>query len=63
MGQPKDQLIFVGTYTNLGAKGIYTCHLNGATGQLTELSVANRQRSKPVLRDHSPKRQVPLFSI
>ena len=40
MGHPKDQLIFVGTYTNLGAKGIYTCHMDGATGRLTELSVA-----------------------
>ena len=34
MGHPKDQLIFVGTYTNLGAKGIYTCHMDGATGPI-----------------------------
>ena len=47
MGHPKDQLIFVGTYTNLGAKGIYTCHLNGATGQLTELSVATDSGPNP----------------
>ena len=47
MGHPKDQLIFVGTYTNLGAKGIYTCHMDGATGRLTELSVATDSGPNP----------------
>ena len=47
MGHPKDQLIFVGAYTNLGAKGIYTCRLDGATGRLTELSVATDSGPNP----------------
>ncbi len=47
MGQPKDQLVFVGTYTNLGAKGIYTCLLDGATGRLSEQSVATDSGPNP----------------
>ncbi len=47
MGSPKDQLVFVGTYTNLGAKGIYTCKLDCATGRLTELSVAEDSGPNP----------------
>lgn len=45
--QPKDQIVFVGTYTNLGAEGIYTCHLNAETGKLTQLSVATDSGENP----------------
>ena len=47
MGHLKDQLIFIGTYTNLGAKGVYTCRLDSTTGQLTELSVATDSGPNP----------------
>jgi len=34
-----DQFAFIGTYTRLGAEGIYTLRLNGETGELTQVSV------------------------
>jgi 6-phosphogluconolactonase len=35
-----DQFVFIGTYTRLGAEGVYTLRMNGETGELTQVSVA-----------------------
>lgn len=35
-----DLFAFVGTYTQLGAEGVYTLRMNGNTGELTQVSVA-----------------------
>lgn len=47
MPEPSDQLLFVGTYTRLGAEGIYTCRLDGATGRVEVLSVADDAGPNP----------------
>ena len=39
-GADKDGLVFVGTYTRGGSKGIYSYRFNPATGQLTEIGLA-----------------------
>ena len=33
-------VLFVGTYTRMGSKGIYTCKMDPETGELQESSVA-----------------------
>lgn len=47
MSAPKDQILFVGTYTNLGAAGVYTCRLDGSTGKVDMLSVAEDAGPNP----------------
>lgn len=62
MPEPQDQILFVGTYTNLGAAGIYTCKLDGATGRVEMLSVADDAGPNPSFVTIHPNGQY-LYSV
>ncbi len=62
MTTPKDQIIFIGTYTSLGAEGIYTCQLNAATGQVVQTSVARDSGPNPSFVALHPNRKF-LYSV
>ena len=62
MSAPQDQILFVGTYTDLGAAGIYTCRLDGKTGRLEMLSVADDAGPNPSFVALHPNLQY-LYSV
>ena len=62
MSAPQDQILFVGTYTNLGAAGVYTCRLDGSTGRVEMLSVAEDAGPNPSFVAIHPNQQY-LYSV
>ena len=62
MSTAQDQLLFVGTYTRLGAEGVYTCRLDGATGRLEMLSAADDAGPNPSFVAVHPNRRF-LYAV
>lgn len=46
---PKDLIVYFGTYTDHGSKGIYACHFHPANGKLTPVELAAESRNPSFL--------------
>src|SRR4051794_20577683 len=52
LAQAADPLVYVGTYTRGGSRGIYAFRFNGSSGKLTSLGVAAEVASPSFLAEH-----------